>query len=355
MKKINNKLEKSFLKYTTALVILVLCAYIFLPFMPPIIMGALLALALVPTQNFLIRKKISHQKSLLTMVLGIVFLAFAPTFVFFIRGSKMVNEYINNPEFIEKLKTLQNQLVVKFHDWAPMIGLKPEEIDGHVQSIATKAGTFFLSLFGSVVARVPDITLFVIIMLISMWVFLSRGFKIRILFDRYFNFSKENSDKFIQVLVVSSKTVFFSNVITGLIQALFVTIGAVFFGVGDWFLVLFITFISSFIPVIGAGPVAFVLALYSFLSGDNVAGVGLIVVAGISGAIDNILRPILVTSKEVEVPALISLLAVLGGVGAFGLKGLFLGPFITSVAFGVLPLIFEEHFGESGLHEESDM
>ena len=355
MKKITNKFEKSFLKYLTAFVILVACAYIFLPFMPPIIMGAVLALALAPAQNFLMRKKLSQIKSLLTIVLGILFLAFAPTLVFFIRGSKMVNEYINNPEFIEKLKSLQAQLVVKFHDWAPMIGLKPEEIDAHVQGVATKAGGFFLSLFGSVVAQVPDISLFVIIMLISLWVFLSSGEKIRKLFDRYFNFSKANSDKFIQVMIVSSKTVFFSNVLTGLIQAAFVTVGSLIFGVGDWFLVLFITFISSFIPVIGAGPVAFALAIYSFLTGDTMSGIGLVVVGVISGAIDNILRPFLVTSKEVDVPALISLLAVMGGVGAFGLKGLFLGPFITSVAFGVLPLIFDEHFSESGLDEESDM
>jgi predicted PurR-regulated permease PerM len=355
MKQITSQISKYILKIATALIIVIASGYIFLPFFPPIIMGAVLALALSSSKAYLVKRGLTEFKALLALMLGIFFLALTPTLVFFIRGSRLINEYLHNPEFIEKLKSLQTQIVSRFNEYAPLIGLKPEELENHIQTVLTKAGGQFLSLFGSVIAEIPDIALFSIIMVIAIYVFLDNEIRIRRWFNRYFYFSAENADQFVQILKASSKTVFFSNVLTGVLQAVFVTVGALIFGVGDWFLVLFITFISSFIPVLGAGPVAFVLALYSFLTGDNVGGVGLVVIAVIAGAIDNVIRPFLVTSGEVEVPALISLLAVIGGVAAFGLKGLFLGPFITSLAFGVLPLIFEDQFANGTESVDSDM
>ena len=356
MKQITSQISKSFLKILTAIIIIVATGYIFFPFLPPIIMGAVLALALSATKAKLMRKGLSELKSLVILMLGMLFLAIAPTIVFFIRGSRVINEYLHNPEFIEKLKVLQVSVLAKLNEFAPLVGLKPEELDHHLQTVLEKSGTYFLSMFGSVIAEIPDIAMFSILMIIAMYVFLDNENKIRSLFDRYFYFSNENGNMFVQILKTSSRTVFFSNVLTGVIQAIFVTVGGLIFGVGDWFLVLFVTFISSFIPVLGAGPVALVLALYSFFTGDNVGGVGLVVVAAIAGAIDNVVRPLLVTSAEVEVPALISLLAVIGGVATFGLKGLFLGPFLTSLAFGVLPIIFEDQFTDKNSEPvQSDM
>lgn len=43
--------------------------------------------------------------------------------------------------------------------------------------------------------------------------------------------------------------IFFTNIITGIIQATIVSLGAFFFEVGDFFLVFFITFSVSFIPI----------------------------------------------------------------------------------------------------------
>lgn len=355
MNQLTSQISKYILKVATALIIIVCCGYIFLPFLPPIVMGALLALALSSSKANLVKRGLTEFKALLTLMFAILFLALTPTLIFFIRGSRLINEYLHNPEFIEKLKGLQVQIVSRFNEYAPIVGLKPEELNDHIQNVLAKAGGQFFGLFGSVVAEIPDIALFCIIMVIAIYVFLDGEIKIRKWFDRNFYFSAENANQFVQILKASSKTVFFSNVLTGVLQAVFVTIGALVFGVGDWFLVLFVTFICSFVPVLGAGPVAFILGLYAFLTGDNMGGIGLSVIAVIAGAIDNVIRPFLVTSGEVEVPALISLLAVIGGVAAFGLKGLFLGPFITSLAFGVLPLIFEDQFQSTSDSVESDM
>ncbi len=84
------------------------------------------------------------------------------------------------------------------------------------------------------------------------------------------------------------------------------------------------------------------------------AGIGLIIVSAISGAIDNVIRPYLATRGEVEVPTLVGILAVIGGVTIWGLKGLFLGPFVACMFFGVLPILLRDQFGDRAVSDDSD-
>jgi predicted PurR-regulated permease PerM len=51
--------------------------------------------------------------------------------------------------------------------------------------------------------------------------------------------------------------------------------------------------------------------------------------------LDNILRPILI-KRGADLPLLLILLGVIGGLLAFGLLGLFLGPVILAVAYTLL-------------------
>jgi predicted PurR-regulated permease PerM len=74
------------------------------------------------------------------------------------------------------------------------------------------------------------------------------------------------------------------------------------------------------------------------------AGLGMLAVAGFSGLSDNLIRPLLGSLGVVEVHPFIGLLSVIGGVIMFGLPGLFMGPLITSLLFGALPIIIDEYF-----------
>jgi predicted PurR-regulated permease PerM len=53
-------------------------------------------------------------------------------------------------------------------------------------------------------------------------------------------------------------------------------------------------------------------------------------------SIDNVLRPLLISGGEVPIHFLIVFFGVLGGLAAFGMLGLFLGPVLLSVAFALL-------------------
>ena len=181
---------------------------------------------------------------------------------------------------------------------------------------------------------------------LSFCFFLVKEKKIRKLFNRYFYFSKENGDHFILILKTSCREIFVSNVITGVIQALIVAVGALICNIGDFYLVFMFTFICSFIPVIGAAPMAFLIAGMAAIDQRYGAGITMCVVGVISGVSDNILRPYLVSRGEVEVPGVIGLLCIIGGVIVIGLPGLFVGPLFASLFFGALPIIVDEYFSK---------
>jgi predicted PurR-regulated permease PerM len=63
--------------------------------------------------------------------------------------------------------------------------------------------------------------------------------------------------------------------------------------------------------------------------------------AGLISTADNIVRP-LVLSGRVKLNTLLIFFALLGGVQAFGVVGLFVGPIIVSLAMALLKMLGEE-------------
>jgi predicted PurR-regulated permease PerM len=57
--------------------------------------------------------------------------------------------------------------------------------------------------------------------------------------------------------------------------------------------------------------------------------------AGVIGMVDNILRPLLLSGRT-RLNGLLVFVSVLGGIAAFGMIGLILGPIVIAMAFAVL-------------------
>lgn len=116
-----------------------------------------------------------------------------------------------------------------------------------------------------------------------------------------------------------------------------VAVGASLFGFYEFFLIFVITFTLSFIPVIGAAPMSFVLAITAFIMGNSGNGIGLLVVTLIAGSIDNIIKPYVVSSKEAGIHPIIALMGIIGAIFVFGLPGLLLGPLLLQLGTELLP------------------
>ena len=77
------------------------------------------------------------------------------------------------------------------------------------------------------------------------------------------------------------------------------------------------------------------MILWLLVAGKTVAGVGLLVWGSlVVGWTDHIVRPFLI-SREAEIPFIVVMFGVLGGLAAFGLVGLFIGPVILAVLLAI--------------------
>ena len=83
---------------------------------------------------------------------------------------------------------------------------------------------------------------------------------------------------------------------------------------------------------LGSGIVWGPMAVWLLMTGQVGRGIALMALgAGVIGLIDNILRPILLSGRT-EMNGLLVLISLLGGLAAFGLLGLVLGPIIMAFA-----------------------
>jgi predicted PurR-regulated permease PerM len=346
---------KNFFKVTFILLILCLFFYIMLPFMISILLGGILAMALTPVVEFFIKRGLKRGHSIILMSLTLMIVGLIPAVAFFIRGSKIVTEILadaNVSQLTTKITTSTYSFIYKF---SKVYGVDRELARTKFDSVVGIVGTFVAKTFSGFMAELPTVMMVGFIMILAMYCFLKESEKIRELFDRYFYFTKEKGDRFVSMIQLCCQEVFVSNILTGIIQSTIVSLGALVFGVGDFFLVFFITFIFSFVPIIGAGPVAAVLGLICFFEGRVGPGIGMMVVAGVSGISDNVIRPFLASRGNVEVHPFIGLLSVIGGVIMFELPGLFIGPLVASLFFGALPFIIDEYFPKESAEEENQI
>lgn len=130
------------------------------------------------------------------------------------------------------------------------------------------------------------------------------------------------------------KAVVYGIVLAALAQATLAGLGYWVAGVPAPLLFAALTFLVGLIPF----AIPFMwggASLWLFLNGDAVAALGLFV-WGLTAVswVDNIVRP-LVISGAAQIPFLLVLFGVLGGLAAFGLVGLFIGPVVLAVILAV--------------------
>jgi predicted PurR-regulated permease PerM len=96
--------------------------------------------------------------------------------------------------------------------------------------------------------------------------------------------------------------------------------------------------IMSFIPLIGTLAIWGPAAIYLITQGNYLEGIGLILYGTfIVGLADNFLRPWVIGSRT-KMPTIVIFFSVLGGIEAFGIIGLIMGPLIMAVFISVFEI-----------------
>lgn len=213
---------------------------------------------------------------------------------------------------------------------------------GMMDNVLRRTGEIIFNFSSEILAQLPTILLASFVFLLVLVALLVKASAIRSLLNEYTPFKEETTQRLLEITKSGCKSTLFSTLVIGLVQAGVVSVGSLIFGEGDFWLVMTATFFVSFIPVIGAAPVGFLLAAMAFV-GDRIgAGIGMTIVAIIAGSIDNILKPFMV-GKNNDVNPIVGFTCVVGAIIMMGLPGLIIGPVIMNLFVGLSPLLLKEN------------
>ena len=127
-----------------------------------------------------------------------------------------------------------------------------------------------------------------------------------------------------------------------LIQGTLVSIGFLVVGIQHAILWGSLASVGALMPGVGTTIVTVPAIIYLFVSGQVVAGVGLLIWSAlVVGLVDNFLGPYLI-SRQNNMHPFIILIAVLGGIALFGPVGFIVGPVIVTL-FLVLLEIYNQY------------
>jgi predicted PurR-regulated permease PerM len=123
-------------------------------------------------------------------------------------------------------------------------------------------------------------------------------------------------------------------VVTALVQSVIGGIGLVITGVPQ---ALLLTCVMLMLGIAQLGPMPVLLGavIWLYASGETFWGTVMLVWGVVTASLDNVLRPILI-KKGADLPLVLVIAGVLGGLLAFGLVGLFIGPVVLAVTYTLL-------------------
>ncbi len=122
-------------------------------------------------------------------------------------------------------------------------------------------------------------------------------------------------------------------VVTALVQGVLGGVGLAVSGI-PYATLLAVVMILSCLIQLGPLPVLVPAIIWLYWSGDTTWGTVLLVWSCVVGTLDNVLRPVLIRMGA-DLPMVLILSGVIGGMIAFGMIGLFIGPVVLAVSWRV--------------------
>lgn len=334
-------------------VVLIVLAGLFLvsPFFIPIIFGATLSMALFPLLLKLERLGLPRKWAAMVITTIFTFIISIPLFFFAIKGTLAVTHHLEkfsqNDRYQshgvqEMVVDLRETVVIMLQKFSSKYEFLDFLDENKINQYLGTLNDFLLKFFRRTASSVPQLFLILLVMLLCLYICLKYADPIRSFLKEITGFNEEKMETLSRLYIRASRQVYLSNIITGGVQSLMVATGVALLKQGDFFIVFFVTLILSFIPVIGAAPVAFIFGILAFFKDNTSAAIILAVLGTVTGLVDNILRPWLASFGESRIPPGVAFICVIGGALLLGFPGLFIGLLLGSYAYDTLPIFWQD-------------
>ncbi len=232
------------------------------------------------------------------------------------------------PEFVEKIPILGEKAANLWREYADK---ESEELAQVVRPYASRVASWFVAEVGNFGLVTLQFLLTVVISAIlymigedaARWV---RRFGRRL--------AGERGDQVVRLAGQAIRGVALGVVVTAFVQSVLGGIGLAIAGVPFAAVLTALMFMLA-LAQIGAVPVLLGGLAWLWWKVHTGWFVALLIWTIVVGSLDNILRPVLI-KKGADLPLLLIFAGVIGGLFAFGLLGLFVGPVLLAVAYTLL-------------------
>lgn len=341
----NIQFRHNLVRFLVILIVGIPTVLMFFPFVVPLLLAVFFAFGLEPIWDRIGSARRQKKLFPLYLVCFCFFFLIVPFVFVAIKLVRMLqgfsSEGTKNSQFFQSLTGLWDKFTTSSSYFLNGFHLGQDLLPSQDEMIA-KISPMIVEKTTALLGGVPEYAMALAVFLGALILLVSRTKQIKSFFIQVDVMPETEMTSIIASMKKNCYQVLISIFFIGMLQAVIVAIGATVFGFHEFFLIFIVTFLVSFIPVIGAAPVAVVLSLSAFLMGQTGNGIGLLVVATIAGSIDNIIKPFVFSSKDEGVHPFLMLLGIIGAILVFGLPGLLLGPLLLQVGAEVLPQLMNK-------------
>lgn len=329
-------------QFAAFVAVLLLCLALILKMIAPyaiaLFLGGTLALLSYPLFE-LLRSRGAGPRAAATLVtalmlLGVIGPAVTLTVMAVKQGVHLAQTLAEHPDFSAEA------LLRSVARWRPVKAVieEPAEVDREIRAALQDAGQRATMGVLKLVKGIPQILLQAALATLACFFFIIDG-------SRFLRWAEQISPLDPQVwhkLVHSFHSTAVSTILASAcaasVQAASILAGFLILGVPAPFLAGGLTFVLSWIPMIGSVPVSLAGTAYLYFVEDSAGRAAAMVGVGVfTSLIDNLVRPLVLKGRSGMHP-LVALVAIIGGINMFGIFGVFIGPILAAIVAALLEI-----------------
>lgn len=310
--------------------------FIFSPFWVVLVLGISFSIVLYPVYEWFNRRKLPNWLSALLTVFFFIAIIGIPLFgIGVIVFNQSQNAYqiiidnVHSSSFLDSINNSVNNILpenVSFDLY--------EKISNFISFISNNLASIFTSTLSTIFS--------LILTLLSIFYFLKDGAHFRKALVVLSPLSDIDDEKIIKKLARAVNGIIKGYLLVALIQGILMGLGLALFGVPNPAIWGLLTIITALVPTVGTAIISVPAIIFLFVTGNTFEAIGLLLWAfAVVGMIDNLLSPIIVGSK-IDLPPLLILFSVLGGISLLGPVGILVGPLTISLLYTLISIYRNE-------------
>jgi predicted PurR-regulated permease PerM len=327
-----------------AVVALYLCYLIARPFLGPVLIAVLLAIVFYPLHA---RIQLSFHRPSVAAALSTTLVLLIAMIPMVLLGITVSGELRAVVQSLREQSWPQGGLSPYLAQWGESLlkrlgnYVNLSQLDPHAAVLrwAEQASRYLFSLGAAAATNLLSFVLDTVVVFFTLFFFFREGKSIRQGLSAMLPLYPDQTDRLFTGISETMIANLHGGLAVGMAQGILAGLSFWVLGLSAPILWALVTALASLVPVVGSALVWGPASIFLFLSGHWVKALILFIWgAAVVGQVDVLVRPYVVSAR-VKVHTLLVFFALLGGVKAFGIIGIFVGPVILSVTLAVLDML----------------